>query len=290
MFVVRAFEMSFTRDPRTLPALSTVAALFVAIGLVFVALSDSSCSTSDLSELPALSLARVTCDYFVNRDLDTLFVLDSLYIEVRLDSQMITVHSRHGSKQLPCSTGNKKIPKALETTEGIFTVQGKSPLAYSRQFDSTKMFHWVGFNGNIGFHGLEGRSYYRFLGKRPSSHGCIRMAREDAEWMFRNIPLRTPVIVHYGSAARTLSFADSTRDHWILLADSSSLKRGVERRLAHRYAGRALLETDPTYYFQHSTLWWGGMTAGDITRVPKRQQLPGYVGSVAVLSSRDILR
>lgn len=33
------------------------------------------------------------------------------------------------------------------------------------------------------------------LGVRPVSHGCVRMADADAEWIFHNVPNGTPVNV-----------------------------------------------------------------------------------------------
>ncbi len=57
--------------------------------------------------------------------------------------------------------------------------------------------------GNIYLHGapyklIEGQKVYEgleFLGVRPSSHGCIRMHPEDAEWLVRWQPLGVPILV-----------------------------------------------------------------------------------------------
>src|SRR5579883_2203238 len=173
--------------------MACAAVLFVGAAFVLTARrADSQAGAAPAILAP--SQVDFDYDYFVSQPMDTLFVMDSCYIEVRLDSQMVYVHYRNGSVHtIPCSSGNPKINKAIETTEGIYTVQTKAPIAISKQFDSTKMYFWVGFNGNIGFHGLDGKGYYRFLGKRPSSHGCVRLAKENAEWMFDNIPLGTPV-------------------------------------------------------------------------------------------------
>ncbi|NLN87671.1 MAG: L,D-transpeptidase, partial [Syntrophomonadaceae bacterium] len=29
----------------------------------------------------------------------------------------------------------------------------------------------------------------------PASHGCVRLATEDAQWLYRNIPTGTPVSI-----------------------------------------------------------------------------------------------
>ncbi|MEO5931905.1 MAG: L,D-transpeptidase, partial [Candidatus Kapaibacterium sp.] len=99
---------------------------------------------------------------------DTLFVLDSSYLEVRLDRQIILHHFRSGRiDTYPCSTGTPTITDGIATRPGIFSVQSKAKKTMSQEFQ-VYLNYWMGFDGGIGFHGLDGRSYYRFLGKRPS--------------------------------------------------------------------------------------------------------------------------
>lgn len=140
---------------------------------------------------------------------DTLFLLDSVYLEVRLDKQIILKHVRgEQTKQFPCSTGNPRLPEAIATREGIFSVQWKSQRYMSRQF-GVWLNYWMPFDGGIGFHGLDGRSYYKYLGRRPSSHGCVRISNETGRDLFATIPRGTVVYVHSGAPARVLHFADS---------------------------------------------------------------------------------
>lgn len=139
---------------------------------------------------------------------DTLFVLDSVYLEVRLDKQMIVQHFRSGrTKRFPCSTGNPHLPDAIATREGIFNIQWKSKRYMSRQFE-VWLNYWMPFDGGIGFHGLDGRSYYKYLGRRPSSHGCVRISNETGRELFATVPRWTVVYVHSGSPARVLQFAE----------------------------------------------------------------------------------
>ncbi len=54
------------------------------------------------------------------------------------------------------------------------------------------------FRGGIGFHGIPrrgGKPLYTPLGQYPVSAGCLRMADHDAEWIYRNIPTGTRVVV-----------------------------------------------------------------------------------------------
>lgn len=283
--------MSATRDDRTIPGLTTLLLLALSFGVAYLGVTGTF-SSDDGQQRAAIgefvSKDNLALEFFVDRQLDTLYVLDTCYLEVRLDSQAVYLHSKsYAGRKFLCSTGNIKIKKAIETTEGIFVVQTKSPLAYSRQFDSTKMYFWVGFNGNIGFHGLDGKSYYRYLGKRPSSHGCIRMAREDAEWMFHNIPIGTPVIVHQGNAARCLTFIDSVPENGVLIQSETSVRRGMERQLHTWYRGRAKIDGSRKYYFAHSKVWWGGIPLGDVNKLPQRQTSPVFGSNARCVAPPD---
>lgn len=138
---------------------------------------------------------------------DTLFLLDSVYLEVRLDKQVIVQHFRSGrTKRFPCSTGNPRLPDAIATREGIFSIQWKSRRYMSRQFE-VWLNYWMPFDGGIGFHGLDGHSYYKYLGRRPSSHGCVRISNETGRDLFATVPRGTIVYVHSGFPARVLHFA-----------------------------------------------------------------------------------
>lgn len=148
---------------------------------------------------------------------DTLYVLDSVYMEIRLDRQMIYLRHRSGSVEtFPCSTGDPRIPEGIATRPGIFTIQSKASKAFSAAFQVYLNF-WMGFDGGIGLHGLDGRSYYRFLGRRPSSHGCVRIANETGAKLFRKVRLGTVVFVHSGTPARLVRFGDPTRTDLLIM-------------------------------------------------------------------------
>ena len=141
---------------------------------------------------------------------DTLYLLDSTYLEVRLDKQMIYQHYRSGRvERFLCSTGDPSIDDGIATREGIFTIQSKERKHMSQQFQ-VYLNYWMPFDGGIGFHGLEGTSYYRYLGRRRSSHGCVRIANETGAALFKTTSGGTLVYVHGGSPARVIRFADET--------------------------------------------------------------------------------
>ena len=145
--------------------------------------------------------------YFTIRD--TNYTLSNHIIEVVLPEQKIYLHFRDGKiLEFKCSTGDERLEKGVSTPEGIFVIKNKARKVYSAQFDSTLMLNWMGFNFNIGFHSLEGRSYYKHLGKLVSSHGCIRISREDSEYLYRIIEIGTPVFIHSGKSARIVAFAE----------------------------------------------------------------------------------
>ncbi|MGC9078829.1 MAG: L,D-transpeptidase [Candidatus Kapaibacteriota bacterium] len=140
---------------------------------------------------------------------DTLYFLGYDYIEINLKSQLAFHITRSGDTDtVKISSGNKYLSKAIETPTGLFAVQNKAPIQISRQFENAEMLNWIGFNGNIGFHGLKKTGYYSHLGRRPSSHGCVRMSNEDGVRWYQKIKNGTPVLVYHSNPIRILKFAD----------------------------------------------------------------------------------
>ncbi len=140
---------------------------------------------------------------------DTFYYLGKQYIEIDLKKQIAVLVSRDGENDtVKISSGNKYLNKAIETPTGFFAVQNKAPIQISRQFENTEMLNWIGFNGNIGFHGLKKTGYYAHLGRKPSSHGCVRMSNEDGERWFKIVKIGTPVLVFKDTPVRVIKFAN----------------------------------------------------------------------------------
>lgn len=167
---------------------------------------------------------------------DTIYTFSNYIIEVYLPEQKIYVHYRDGKlMEFLCSTGNPRLEKGVETPEGIFVIQNKARKVYSTQFDSTLMLNWMGFNWNIGFHALLGKSYYKYLGKRVSSHGCIRLSHETSEFLYKIISVGTPVFIHSGKSARVVAFADSSENFTI--PDKKNLTKYLNENLFYLQNG-----------------------------------------------------
>jgi hypothetical protein len=184
---------------RSVVQLSILTAIIAASSLPARAQVDAVSNRLGANYQPSFGLLR-----------DTLYLLDSMYIEVRLDQQMIYQHFRSGRvEKYLCSTGNPSIKDGIATREGIFAIQWKAKKHMSQEF-GVYLNYWMPFDGGIGFHGLEGHSYYRHLGRRASSHGCVRISNETGARIFSNAPSGTVIYIHSGSPARILRFADST--------------------------------------------------------------------------------
>jgi hypothetical protein len=140
---------------------------------------------------------------------DTVYTTKDCWLELRIDQQMLYQHWRDGSVETyPVSTGDKHLDsKALESRPGLFAIFFKNAHHMSSQFDLASMYHYMPFNQGIGFHSINGNEYYQYLGKKPSSHGCIRLSRSDAEKLFKGCEMGTLVIAHSGQTARTVGFA-----------------------------------------------------------------------------------
>ncbi len=122
------------------------------------------------------SVSRRADDYSWVRD--TVYTLMPYFIEVDLSTQKGYLYSRKAPvKEFGLSSGTSRLEDGVDTKTGLFVIQSKMEKWYSRQFDSTLMLNWMGFNWGIGFHALQGRGYYRYLGKKKSSHGCVRLTR-----------------------------------------------------------------------------------------------------------------
>lgn len=211
---------------------------------------------------------------------DTIYVLGDRYIEVDLKNQTAILHRRDDSSSVfSISSGNENITDGMKTPEGIYTVQSKYKTAISRQFDNAKLLNWVGFNGNIGFHGLVNDGYYRHLGKRPSSHGCVRIGRESGKLLFDDITIGTPVIVFYDNPARVFAFIKITeiqpnKDIY-LLPHTQRQMRMLDRRLDNLYAGRAFIDNSEKVILDGETvLKYGGYDVGNSEKIPAKQKRP----------------
>lgn len=208
---------------------------------------------------------------------DTLYTNKDNYIEVNLLTQYATLYSRDGSEfHFPISSGTKKVEKGMETNTGLFAIQWKAKKQYSVQFDSTVMLNWMGFNNGIGFHALLGKSYYKYLGKKNVSHGCVRLSREDAEIVFEKVVKGTPVLVHKGNSAIKIAFT-SEGESYNQYSYKETYKL-LKERFQLIYDGDYLISSNEKILVDEKNIYSSGFPIGDSELIPAKQNLkPSYL-------------
>ena len=206
---------------------------------------------------------------------DTLYTFSQYFVEVNLATQKAYLYSRNEpTEEFGISSGTAKLFEGVDTNEGLFVVQSKLPEWHSVQFDSTLMLNWIGFNYGIGFHALEGSGYYRYLGKKKSSHGCVRVSRDVAKELYSKITIGTPVLVHSGNNAVFVGFADSTEQ----LSEYSytNLYKMLPGRYSKLYEGRYFAEPFKRLIINKSNVKHSGLPIGNSKKIPEKQLLlPG---------------
>lgn len=96
-----------------------------------------------------------------------------------------------------CSTGMKNT-----TPRGTFHVIDRGQHFYNPK-EKMGANYWTSFKGtNYLFHSVptdkDGKyiaSEAKYLGKKPSSHGCVRLSIPDAKWINEKIPTGTKVVI-----------------------------------------------------------------------------------------------
>ena len=220
------------------------------------------------SYLQNVSDTSQTMDFSFLRD--TVYTLKPYFLEINLAKQEGYLHSRNGEVKLfGISSGTNKLKDGMNTNEGLFVIQAKLPRWYSRQFDSTLMLHWMGFNFGIGFHALASSGYYNYLGKRKSSHGCVRISRTTAKELYEIIELGTPVLVHSGDNAVTVGFADTARQYEnYSYKEINYLLKKMYKKL---YSGMYFIKHNPIIIIDKSNDAHPGLPVGNSKKILKRQ-------------------
>lgn len=222
-------------------------------------------------------LALLTQEQFSENLRDTVYTDKNVWLELRIDEQVVYVHYKDGRlKQYPVSSGNKFLSKGIESRPGLFAIFLKEELHLSSQFDDAKMFNYMPFNMGIGFHSLAGTGYYGSLGVRPSSHGCIRMRHEDAKALFDECVLGTLVLAHRGNTARVVAFApdrfknerEYTKDDYMNL---------LAYNLNSIYEGKYFINQPKRFIIDPSVIPRIGYNVGSTDDIPVKQQIPVYI-------------
>jgi hypothetical protein len=203
---------------------------------------------------------------------DTIYTAKDHFIEVNLNTQHGILYSRDGSEYIfPVSTGNKKVEDGMETNQGLFVIQWMAKKQHSVQFDSTLMLNWMGFNNGIGFHALLGNSYYKYLGKKNVSHGCVRLSREDAKFIYEKVEKGTPVLVHKGNNVVKIAFT-SEGESYNQYSYSETFKL-LKERYQILYDGDYLISSNEKILIDEKNVYHGGLPIGDSELLPAKQNL-----------------
>lgn len=208
---------------------------------------------------------------------DTVYTNKDHFIEVNLLTQQATLYSRDGSEfQFPISSGTRRVEKGMDTKEGLFAIQWKAKKQYSVQFDSTVMLNWMGFNNGIGFHALLGKSYYKYLGKKNVSHGCVRLSREDAKIVYEKVEKGTPVLVHKGNNAIKIAFTSEGESYnQYSYKDTYNLLRERYQKI---YDGDYLISSNEKILVDENNIFSNGLPIGNSELIPTKQNLkPAYL-------------
>lgn len=221
---------------------------------------------------------------------DTVYTLKQNYVVVNLTKQKAYLYSKtEPVYEFGVSSGNKKLLDAVETNEGLFVIQSKLTKWHSRQFDSTLMLNWMGFNHGIGFHALEGNSYYKYLGVRKSSHGCLRISREDAGYLYDRIEIGTPVLLHNENNAVSIGFADSSDIKTYQNYSYTNLFKILPERFNKLYEGRYFIEPLKKVLIGKHNIFHDGLPIGEAKNIPEKQlALPGSFETYYAV--KDVLR
>ena len=203
---------------------------------------------------------------------DTVYTNKDHFIEVNLLTQQATLYSRDGSEfHFPISSGTKRVLKGMDTKEGLFSIQWKARKQYSVQFDSTVMLNWMGFNNGIGFHALLGKSYYKYLGKRNVSHGCVRLSREDAKIVYEKVERGTPVLVHKGNSAVKIAFTSEGKSYnQYSYSETYKLLRKRQQLIYH---GDYLISANEKILIDEKNIYSNGLPIGNAELIPTKQNI-----------------
>lgn len=126
-----------------------------------------------------------------------------MWIHVNLKRQR--VYLMNGKKDklytMYCSSGAHNA-----TPTGTYHIEDIRGDTFYNQKEKSGANYYVAWKGNdFLFHSvpINSKGHYiknqaKYLGKKPMSHGCIRLSIPDAQWMYKNIPTGTKVVITKG--------------------------------------------------------------------------------------------
>lgn len=122
------------------------------------------------------------------------------WVEVSLAEQKVRVfNGRDVVREMPASTGVADSP----TPAGSFRLENRGEWFFSEKYRQGG-WYWVSFKdwGVYLFHSVPTDREKRIIPEEatllgvPASHGCVRLALEDARWVYETLPEGTRVEIH----------------------------------------------------------------------------------------------
>lgn len=239
----------------------------------------------DIKKTPNINFsALLAAEEFSKNLRDTVYTNENLWLELRIDEQILYIHYRDGrTKTYPVSTGNKYLSKSIESRPGLFAIFLKEEVHLSSQFNNARMNYFMPYNMGIGFHGLQATGYYGNLGIRPSSHGCIRMRNEDVRVLFNECKIGVLVLAHRGYSTRVVGFAPEGFKN-----DAEYTKEDYMNMLAYNLSslmeGKYFINPPKRFIIDGTIIPRSGINVNSTENIPERQILPFAVARIEIPS------
>jgi Ni/Co efflux regulator RcnB len=129
----------------------------------------------------------------------------TVHIHIDLTRQTMHVASRNGEYDWPVSTGRP----GHRTPTGVYHPQRMFAMTYSRKYDNAPMPHAIFFTGGYAIHGT---GAVGSLGS-VASHGCVRLAPENAAALYEMVKHEGASIVIGGHAPGREQVAEGRERH-----------------------------------------------------------------------------
>lgn len=122
------------------------------------------------------------------------------WVEVSIPEQLVRIyHERNVVREMIASTGVDTDP----TPVGSFRLQNRGEWFFSEKYQQGG-WYWVSFRdyGTYLFHSVPTDRQKRLIPEEAellgvrASHGCVRLALEDARWFYEHLPAGTRVEIH----------------------------------------------------------------------------------------------
>ncbi|MHC1685984.1 MAG: L,D-transpeptidase [Clostridiaceae bacterium] len=134
-------------------------------------------------------------------DVETIastYKFKSLYgVLVSLDKQKVYIYKGNTLvKTLICSTGLE----GSDTPKGTYKIQDRAEYFFSPKFAEGGRY-WVRFMGDYLFHSVPTDINKNIIPEEATklgvkaSHGCVRLALDDAKWFYDNVPFGSELVI-----------------------------------------------------------------------------------------------